>query len=207
MPEHDPRQGSLFEIQETEKSPATTEPSSYQPNTEVVLTPAPEGLYPDTDLEEEPEVVASSVDILERNRALTHAIGKIASISRAEGLSKANQIPAERGRLQDRYGNRHQDVVGNTVKKSERVAEEVPEDFAAAWGLQDVVSSGLMSEQDAEKTMAEDYRKFEAWYGGSGAGADRREAKRKWLNYQRRTINQERTRKPKARYPRHPRSS
>lgn len=206
MSERNSQQGSLFEIQESIVPPATTEPSSYVPRREVSFSCPNETADDSSRAEEMTEIVGTSVDILDRNSTLAKAIGIIASISRAEGLKKANEIPSERNRLQDRYGERHQEVVDNATDKSMRDATAVPEEFAKAWGLDQVMSSGLLPKLEAEAAMAKDYRKFEAWYGGPRAGAKRRQAKRSWLNYQKRALRGQQTRKPKADYPRHPSS-
>lgn len=207
MSEQDPSQGSLFEIQETTKPAVTTDPGNYKPRVETTITPSLEGVYTEVNQDAVSEGVGPSIDILDRNKTLVRAIGKVASISRAEGFSKAHQIPSERDRISDRYADRHEEVVDNTANKSKRDAEAVPENFAKVWGLDEVVSAGLLSEQKAEDEMAKDYRRFESWYGGSGPGADRRDTKKKWLNYQQRIYTDQRTRKPKAPYPRHPHSS
>lgn len=197
------RQGSLFGIRESVKPPAVTDPGGHTSKREITFVHDEE--MPATDQAEKvAQLEGPSVKISNRNRALAGAIGLVASISRAEGLRRASEIPSERSRLQNRYGGRTDEVIENTVKKSENDAVRVPEEFAKAWGLDEVVASQLMSVVAAEDAMAKEYRQFEEWFGGSGTGADRREAKKRWLNFQRRTLHRERTRRPTVDYPRHP---
>lgn len=209
MSEQDPSQGSLFEVKDSIVHSPTTEPASHEVRTDSTFEPAVDGVFPANEAiyrlaDDNP---GPHVSILERNQELGKAINKLASISRAEGFKKADTIPGVRDEIAGRYGTGYDEVRENTVSKSDRVATEVPVDFAQAWGLAGVVDKGAMSESDAEAAMTKDYSRFEAWYGGPQAGADRREAKKRWLNYQKRTLAGERTRRPKVKYPRHPNSN
>ncbi len=206
MPEHDPHQGSLFEIEDSVSQSPTTEPDGHKVRQESSFSPSPDGVYPETDSADKLEDInpGPSVTILERNQALGHAINKLASISRAEGLKKADTVPGFRSEIQGRYGNRYDEVTANTASKSEKTATKVPEDFAKAWGLEEVISSERVNESDARAAMAKDYRKFDGWFGGPGDGADRRDAKKRWLHYQQRKLTDQRTARPKVEYPRHP---
>lgn len=210
MSEHDPRQGSLFEIEDSTFYSPTTEPASHEARTDSSIKPVVDGVYPEYETADRlvDKNPGPHVSILERNRELGRVINKLASISRAEGFKKADTIPGLRDEIVGRYATGYEEVRENTVSKSERVAIEVPENFAKAWGLEQVTAniSDSISIHKIEEAMAEEYRQFDAWFGGSGGGVKRRDAIRRWLNYQERKLTDQRTRRPNVEYPRHPRS-
>jgi hypothetical protein len=207
-----PEQGSLFEITDvTEHAPAI-DPENYpkKPDVKSTFNTSEDGFFkqhvdaqphPDTD------VNGPFVDVLERNRRLTHSLGTLAAMSRAKGLEKANALPSVRGQIAQRYRDEYEDVHNNTRKKADRDAEKVPGEFAELWGLEEVVASGMVSPIDAEDAMAEEYRLFNSWYGSSGESAERRKHAKRWLSYQQDIYSEKKNiRQPKAAYPRHPRS-
>lgn len=210
MSRQNPEQGSLFEITDTAKySPAINPDSHAKPQKESTFGLSGDGVFHGSDSnqpESDDGTDGPAVNILERNRKVVHALGALASISRASGLEKANTFSGIRGQISKRYGEEgYKNVYKNTQDKAEQDAVEVPKVFAELWGLDEIVASGAMSAIDAEKLMAKEYQRFESWYGSSGKPAERRKAAKRWLSHQQDVYaGKKGIRRPKVEFPHHP---
>lgn len=189
--EPNPNQESLFAVNEQTgmvhpAEAATSQATASATNTDPMHDPNP----------------GPAVNILERNAHMQNMLRRLGVMSRTTGLQIASETGFRRG-LEDRYDDVDR-VVGNAVERSDRKHLEAKREYAKAFGLEAIIGSGLMSEQDAKTLAARSYSQEVLPTFADAKGAKNRDAMKSWLNYQERTLTGQRTRKPRVSLPKPP---
>jgi hypothetical protein len=143
-----------------------------------------------------------AVNILERNAHMQNMLRRFGVMSRTTGLAQISET-GQRRKLEDRYDDVDR-VVGSAIANQSEKDLEAKREYAAAFGLNAIIASGLMGEEDA-KAMARDSFKNEVIPVFADAkGAKKRDAMKTWMNYQERKLTGKRTVRPKVALPKPP---
>lgn len=186
--ESDPNQDSLFVFNE---QTGMLHPAE-------IATPIPENAAPDHNPMHDANP-GPAVNILERNAHIQNMLRRLGVMSRATGMQIASETPFRRD-LESRYDDVDR-VVGNTAEKSDRKHLEAKREYAKAFGLEAVIASGLMSEQEAKALAARSYSHEVLPTFADAKGANNRKDMKSWLNYQERSLTGKRTARPKTPLP------
>lgn len=130
---------------------------------------------------------------------MQNMLKRLGVMSRATGMQIASETPFRR-ELEGRYDDVDR-VVGNTAERSDRKHLEAKREYAKAFGLDAIIASGLMTETDAKAMAARSYSQEVLTTFADSKGANNRKAMKSWLNYQERTLTDQKTRKPRPPLP------
>lgn len=139
-------------------------------------------------------VLGPSVNLAERAEHLQEALDTIAKMSRTTGLSIASMGPARR--QLERTNDDVDALVGRAEAAQPERLRHTKQEFAKAIGMDAMIASGLVTEQEAKASAHEDFQDFMAKYSGS-RNHDALDYKRRELAWGRKVAAGERTRKPR----------
>lgn len=142
-----------------------------------------------------------AVNLLERNAHLQNMLRRFGVMSRTVGLQKISENGL-RSKLEDRYDDVDR-VVGGAVDNQPEKDLEARREYAKAFGLEAMIGSGLMPAEEARTTARESFRKEVIPTFADAKGERNRDAMKRWLNYQERSLMGKRTRRPTVPLPKH----